>query len=146
MAAKAPTPDEVEKVLDQRSSMAAIGPDMDAYTKYQVASAMPDAMKGGGDGGLAGAGMGAGTTWLFTPEYESPSFEAVSLASAAGGWLGFHLVHALLETEEPQNETGRSDAGSPQPRVHLMLENAGALLLARETGTACRAPLVVVKF
>ncbi len=53
-------PPEVEKVLDQRAGMAAIGGDMDHYTKFQIANAIPKAAEGGGDGGLAGAGMGAG--------------------------------------------------------------------------------------
>lgn len=50
-------PEAVEKVLDQRAGMAAIG-DLDAYAKYQAASSIPDAAKA--DGGLAGAGVGAG--------------------------------------------------------------------------------------
>lgn len=53
-------PPAVEKVLDQRAGMAAIGArDMDRYTRFQVANAVPDAAQGGGDG-LAGAGVGAG--------------------------------------------------------------------------------------
>ncbi len=54
-------PPNVEKMLDQRTSMAAIGAqNMDAYTKFQMANAIPDAARSGGDGGMAGAGMGAG--------------------------------------------------------------------------------------
>jgi membrane protease subunit (stomatin/prohibitin family) len=53
-------PPEVEKILDQRTSMAVIGNNMDQYTKFQVANAIPQAAAAGGDGGLAGAGMGAG--------------------------------------------------------------------------------------
>jgi membrane protease subunit (stomatin/prohibitin family) len=54
-------PPAVEKVLDERAGMAAIGSSMDDYTKFQIAQSIPEAAKGGGDGGgLAGAGMGAG--------------------------------------------------------------------------------------
>jgi membrane protease subunit (stomatin/prohibitin family) len=53
-------PPEVEKVLDQRAGMTALGSNLDDYAKFQVANAMPEAMKAGGDGGLAGAGVGAG--------------------------------------------------------------------------------------
>ena len=53
-------PPEVEKVLDQRAGMVAIGDKMDQFTKYQIANAIPEAAKGGGADGLAGAGMGAG--------------------------------------------------------------------------------------
>jgi membrane protease subunit (stomatin/prohibitin family) len=52
-------PPEVEKLLDQRTGMAALG-DLDQYTKFQMAQALPMAAAAGGDGGLAGAGMGAG--------------------------------------------------------------------------------------
>ncbi len=84
-------PPEVEKVLDQRSSMAAVG-DMDAYTKYQVASSMPEAMKAGGDGGLAGAGVGAGlglavgqTLAGALGQQPGPPAQAAAPAPSAGG-------------------------------------------------------------
>jgi membrane protease subunit (stomatin/prohibitin family) len=50
-------PEAVEKILDQRAGMSAIG-NLDAYAKFQAASAVPEAAKA--DGGLAGAGVGAG--------------------------------------------------------------------------------------
>ncbi len=50
-------PEAVEKVLDQRAGMAAIG-NLDDYAKFQTASSIPDAAKT--EGGLAGAGVGAG--------------------------------------------------------------------------------------
>ncbi len=55
-------PPEVEKVLDQRAGMALINNDMDKFTKFQIANAIPEAAKGGGGdgGGMAGAGIGAG--------------------------------------------------------------------------------------
>ena len=54
-------PPEVEKVLDQRAGMAVVGGDMDKFTKFQIANAIPEAASGGGDGsGMAGAGVGAG--------------------------------------------------------------------------------------
>ena len=54
-------PPEVEKVLDQRAGMALIDNDMDKFTKFQIANAIPEAAQGGGDGGgMAGAGVGAG--------------------------------------------------------------------------------------
>lgn len=54
-------PPEVEKVLDQRAGMSIIDNDMDKFTKFQIANAIPEAAQGGGDGGgMAGAGVGAG--------------------------------------------------------------------------------------
>ncbi|MCW8128953.1 MAG: SPFH domain-containing protein [Planctomycetota bacterium] len=50
-------PPEVEKVLDQRTSMGVIG-NLQAYTQFQAANAIPDAAKN--PGGLAAAGVGLG--------------------------------------------------------------------------------------
>ena len=55
-------PDEVQKAIDQRSGMGAIG-DMGQYTQYQAAQAMRDAANnpgGGGDAASTGVGLGAG--------------------------------------------------------------------------------------
>lgn len=53
-------PDEVQKAIDQRSSMGAIG-DMGAFTQYQAAQAMREAANNpGGAGDLAGGGVGMG--------------------------------------------------------------------------------------
>lgn len=50
-------PPEVEKVLDQRTSMGVIG-NLQAYTQFQTANAIPDAARN--PGGLAAAGVGLG--------------------------------------------------------------------------------------
>lgn len=58
-------PEEVQKAIDQRSSMGAIG-NMQAYTQYQAAQAIGGIGGQGGDGGgqgsnlAEGAGLGAG--------------------------------------------------------------------------------------
>ncbi len=51
-------PPEVEKVLDQRTSMGIVG-DLNKYTQFSAAQAMSKAAEGGGDSGM-GAGLGAG--------------------------------------------------------------------------------------
>src|SRR5215510_5136823 len=50
-------PEEVQKMIDERSSMGVIG-DMNAYMQYKAAQSIPDAAKN--PGGAAGAGMGLG--------------------------------------------------------------------------------------
>lgn len=50
-------PPEVEAMLDKRTEMGMAG-NLDQFTKFQVASSIPDAAKN--PGGLAGAGMGLG--------------------------------------------------------------------------------------
>ena len=54
-------PEEVQKAIDQRASMGAIG-DMQQFTQYQAAQALREMaqQEGGGAGGLAGAGLGLG--------------------------------------------------------------------------------------
>ncbi len=50
-------PPEVEAAMDKRTSMGVIG-NLNAYTQFQAANALPDAAKN--SGGLAGAGAGLG--------------------------------------------------------------------------------------
>jgi membrane protease subunit (stomatin/prohibitin family) len=54
-------PEEVQKLIDERSGMGAIG-DMNAYMKFKTARAIGDAAQqpGGGAGGAVGAGLGVG--------------------------------------------------------------------------------------
>lgn len=53
-------PEEVQKAIDKRASMGAIG-DLNKYMKYQAAEALTEAAKSeGGSGGAMGAGLGAG--------------------------------------------------------------------------------------
>lgn len=52
-------PEAVEKALDERSSMGAIG-DLDKFTKFQAAQSMRDAAQNTGGGAGAGIGMGMG--------------------------------------------------------------------------------------
>ena len=52
-------PEEVEKVIDQRTSMGVIG-DVGQYTRFQAAGAIRDFAQNEGAGGLAGVGVGLG--------------------------------------------------------------------------------------
>lgn len=71
-------PEEVEKVLDKRTSMGIIG-NMQKYTQYQAAEAIRDAAQNTGNG-LAGAGVGLG----------------------AGGAIGSIMAEALKTTSKSQ--------------------------------------------
>ncbi|PYG85013.1 membrane protease subunit (stomatin/prohibitin family) [Ruminiclostridium sufflavum DSM 19573] len=51
-------PEEVEKVLDKRTSMGIIGDSLNQYTRYQAAESIRDAAQN--PGGMAGAGVGMG--------------------------------------------------------------------------------------
>jgi membrane protease subunit (stomatin/prohibitin family) len=53
-------PEEVQKMIDERTSMAAIG-DMNTYLRFKAAKSLQDAAQNGGAmGGLVGAGAGLG--------------------------------------------------------------------------------------
>ncbi len=52
-------PEEVQKIIDDRSAMGAVG-DMGKFMQFKAAKAMGDAAKQEGGGGMAGAGMGVG--------------------------------------------------------------------------------------
>jgi membrane protease subunit (stomatin/prohibitin family) len=52
-------PEEVQKLIDERSGMGAVG-DMDRYVQYQTARALRDAANKEGGGGAAAAGIGLG--------------------------------------------------------------------------------------
>src|SRR5205085_54834 len=52
-------PEEVEKAIDKRGAMAAVG-DLKAYTQYETASAIRDAANNPGGAAGAGVGLGAG--------------------------------------------------------------------------------------
>lgn len=52
-------PEEVQKAIDSRASMAVLG-DMQQYMQFKTAESMKDMAKNPGAGGLAGAGMGLG--------------------------------------------------------------------------------------
>lgn len=54
-------PEEVEKMLDERTKMGVIADKMGTYTQYKAANAMGDAAKNSGSG-LAGLGVGLGAS------------------------------------------------------------------------------------
>ncbi len=73
-------PEEVQKAIDQRSSMGVVG-DLNAFMKFQAAQSMANlAERGGGDGGAMGMGMGAGFGMMLP--------QMLREAMAAGGPAG----------------------------------------------------------
>lgn len=106
-------PPEVEKLMDQRAGMAAIG-NMDQYTKFQVAQAIPAAASAGGDGGLAGAGMGAGIGMAM----------GNAMAGAMGGGLGGGGI-------------GGAAAASQQPPEPAQAASQKVMVRCGECNTLC---------
>ena len=52
-------PEEVQKLIDERTGMGAVG-NLDAYLKFKAARAMGDAAQASGESGAVGAGLGVG--------------------------------------------------------------------------------------
>ncbi|WP_246451821.1 SPFH domain-containing protein [Alkalicella caledoniensis] len=83
-------PEEVEKVMDKRTSMGVLG-NMQQYTQYQAAEAIRDAAQNEG-GGLAGAGVGLG----------------------AGAGLGQVMAQAMSQNMQVGNNQSQSQPSKPQ--------------------------------
>ena len=72
-------PEEVQKAIDARSSMGAVG-DLNAFMKFQAAQSMAKlAEQGGGSGGAMGMGLGAGFGMMM------PGMIQQSMASGGAG-------------------------------------------------------------
>ncbi len=82
-------PDEVQKLIDERTGMAAVG-DMNAYMKFKAAKAMGDAAKqsggetGSGVGAGLGVGMGAGMGMML-PQMMKEAMQSGNAPQGGGG-------------------------------------------------------------
>ena len=75
-------PPEVEQAMDKRTSMGVIG-NLQAYTQYQVANAIPEAAKN--PGGLAGVGAGLGAGFVMAGQMAQSLGQAVQPAAVQPG-------------------------------------------------------------
>jgi membrane protease subunit (stomatin/prohibitin family) len=134
-------PEEVQKAIDARSSMGAIG-DLNAFTMYQAANSMNKmAEGGGGDGGNAmGMGMGAGFGMMMPqmiqqamlarggqvpgqPPQQAPpqgagpaaAASAAGAAAGAGGGFDFGELSGAIENAPK----------SPQELVRAVIQSSG---------------------
>lgn len=111
-------PEEVQKMIDERSGMAAVG-DMDSFLKFKAAKAMGDAATAGGGvsgGGGASAGMGVGI----------------------GAGLGMMLPGMLYKTLGPEKETAEKGTVNC-PECH------GAVTVDSRFCPHCGHQMVVIK-
>ncbi len=104
-------PDEVEKAIDKRGAIAAIG-DLNAYTKYEAASSIKDAANN--PGGAAGVGVGLGAGMAMGAQMAN----AMSGMTGSGGAMPPPLPGAaLFHVAVGQAQTGPFDAGALQQQV-----------------------------
>jgi excisionase family DNA binding protein len=102
-------PEEVQKAIDQRASMGAIG-DMQQFTQYQAAQAMRDAAQQEGGGGLAGAGLGLG----------------------AGAGLGAMMGQAMGQAMQGGQPAQDQDAAPTVPDIMTLSEAAAYMRVGEE--------------
>lgn len=102
-------PEEVQKAIDQRASMGAIG-DMQKFTQYQAAQAMRDAAQQEGGGGLAGAGLGLG----------------------AGAGLGAMMGQAMGQAMQGGQQGGGQDQAASGSNVMTLSEAATYMRVGEE--------------
>ena len=102
-------PEEVQKAIDQRASMGAIG-DMQKFTQYQAAQALRDAAQQEG-GGLTGAGVGLG----------------------AGAGLGAVMGQAMGQAMQGgQQQAGDQGAAPSAPDIMTLSEAAAYMRVGEE--------------
>ncbi len=99
-------PDEVQKRIDERSGMAAIG-DMRTYTQFQAAQALRDAAQNpGASGDLTGAGVGLGA------------------GATLGGAMGQALRDAMNPPAQPASAaSGQSSAVEELTKLKALLDS-----------------------
>ena len=84
-------PEEVEKMIDERAGMSAIG-DLNAYMKFKAARALEAAASNPAEGGTAAAGVGFGM----------------------GAGLGFMMPQMIKEASQSQQQTTPSQTSGQQ--------------------------------
>ena len=118
-------PEEVQKLIDERSGMSAVG-DMNAYLKFKAAKAMGDAAQqsggetGSGVGAGLGVGMGAGMGMML-PQMMKEAMQSDGGASgggqgggAGGGGAGGGGAAAAAGSTEASAASGAApEAGEP---------------------------------
>ncbi len=90
-------PEELQKILDQKIGMNMIG-DMQRFTQYQVANAIPEAAKN--EGGMAGLGVGMGAGVGFGQvmgQAMASAAQGINPAAAPAGSVSADEVVATLE-------------------------------------------------
>jgi len=108
-------PTEVQKLIDERAGMAAVG-DMNAYLKFKAARAMGDAAQqsGGETGGGVGAGLGVGM----------------------GAGMGMMLPQMM---KEAMSDSGGGQAAPGEPATEGQSQPTGDAAAPAAAGTAAAA-------
>lgn len=117
-------PEEVEKILDQRTSMGVLG-DMGKYTQFQAAQAIRDAAQNEG-GGMAGAGVGLGAGSVLGQAM------AASMNQAGAGQTQATVGCPHCGTQNAQGAKFCSNCGKEMVVAKVACTNCGAQI-AKDT-------------
>ena len=98
-------PDEVQKAIDARSSMAAVG-DLRSFTIYQAANSMANAAQNPGGSGAAGLGIGMG---MVLPNILQQALQQAPITATP--------VTAVPVTSAPASAAGALAAGNSSPKL-----------------------------
>jgi membrane protease subunit (stomatin/prohibitin family) len=120
-------PDEVQKVIDERTGMGVIGGNMGQYMQFKAARSLEEAAQnpGGSAGAAAGIGMGAGLGFMM-PGMINQAMQQGAASSAAAGAAGAGVAmmacpncHAQIEAGAKFcPECGKSTAAAECPNCH----------------------------
>lgn len=109
-------PEEVEKVLDKRTSMGIIGDNLNQYTRYQAAEALGDAARNPGGAAGAGVGLGAGMGIgnLFAEAFSADSARQKASQAGAPVQQQHPAQSQPLQNQQPEQrqEPGRIKCGA----------------------------------
>jgi membrane protease subunit (stomatin/prohibitin family) len=117
-------PEEVEKAIDKRGAMAAVG-DLRAYTQYETASSIRDAANN--PGGAAGAGVGLGAGIAMGAQMMNNMGGAAGM-SAGGGVPPPIPGAALYHVAQGQAQSGPFDMAALQQQVNAGTVNRNTLV------------------
>lgn len=119
-------PEEVEKAIDKRGAIAAVG-DLQAYTQYETASSIRDAANNPGGAAGAGVGLGAGVAMGAQMMNNMAGMAGMAGAGGAAGHVPPPLPGAaVFHVAIGQNRAGPFD-------MNTLQQQAGAGTLNRNT-------------
>ncbi|MDZ4820368.1 MAG: SPFH domain-containing protein [Planctomycetota bacterium] len=149
-------PDEVQKAIDARSSMGAVG-DLNDFIKYQAGQSMAKmSERTGGDAGAMGMGMGAGFGMMLpgmlreamasgaAPQQANPQGAAPAARSAPAG-QGMAFDFSALAPQTPNQDPQAMVRQVAQDAGYNLVENADSWQVTVPIGTL-RKQNVVVRF
>ncbi|MBM4003995.1 MAG: SPFH domain-containing protein [Planctomycetes bacterium] len=139
-------PEEVQKAIDARSSMGAVG-DLHAYTMFQAANSMSKMAEQGGGGlgaGALGMGMGAGFGMLMPgilqQAMQQTARPAAPAAGAAAAGAAAGVAGGLAAAARPMDLSGLTPA-DPRQLVRAVAQSSGWQLTESADSFAVVVPI-----